>query len=122
MKQKEGFILREVCGERVIVAEGLKTIDFGKLISLNETAAWLWGKAGEMGDFSIDQLTDALCAEYEVDAAQARKDVTAMVSQWQEIGLIERDIPAGYGLTWRASGGTPPFALLPASLRCCWAC
>ncbi|MBO5548911.1 MAG: PqqD family protein [Prevotella sp.] len=89
MKQKEGFILREVCGERVIVAEGLKTIDFGKLISLNETAAWLWGKAGEMGDFSIDQLTDALCAEYEVDAAQARKDVTAMVSQWQEIGIIE---------------------------------
>ena len=42
-----------------------------------------------MGDFSIDQLTDALCAEYEVDAAQARKDVTAMVSQWQEIGIIE---------------------------------
>ena len=89
MRQKEGFILREVCGERVIVAEGLKTIDFGKLISLNETAGWLWTKAGEMGDFSIDQLAEALCAEYEVDAVQARKDVTALVNQWQEIGIVE---------------------------------
>ena len=42
MKQKEGFVLRTVCGEHVIVGEGLGTIDFGKLISLNETAAWLW--------------------------------------------------------------------------------
>ena len=66
MKQKEGFVLRCVCGENVIVGEGLGTIDFGKLISLNETAAWLWKKAGEMGDFTIDSLTTALCEEYEV--------------------------------------------------------
>ena len=79
MKQKEGFVLRTVCGEHVIVGEGLGTIDFGKLISLNETAAWLWKKAGEMGDFSIDSLTAALCEEYEVK----------MVAQWQEIGIIE---------------------------------
>ena len=89
MKQKEGFVLRTVCGEHVIVGEGLGTIDFGKLISLNETAAWLWEKAGEMGDFSIDSLTAALCEEYEVDAQQARNDVEKMVAQWQEIGITE---------------------------------
>ena len=70
MKQKEGFVLRTVCGEHVIVGEGLGTIDFGKLISLNETAAWLWEKAGEMGDFNIDSLTKALCDEYEVSAGR----------------------------------------------------
>jgi hypothetical protein len=89
MKQKEGFVLRTVCGEHVIVGEGLGTIDFGKLISLNETAAWLWKKAGEMGDFSIDELAAALCKEYEVDAQQARADVEKMVAQWQEIGIVE---------------------------------
>ncbi len=89
MKQKEGFVLRTVCGEHVIVGEGLGTIDFGKLISLNETAAWLWKKAGEMGDFSIDELAAALCEEYEVDAQQARADVEKMVAQWQEIGIVE---------------------------------
>jgi len=89
MKIKEGFVLRTVCGEHVIVGEGLGTIDFGKLISLNETAAWLWKKAGEMGDFSIDSLTTALCEEYEVNADQAREDVTKMVNQWLELKIIE---------------------------------
>ena len=42
MKRKEGFVLRTVCGEKVIVGEGLGAIDFGKLVSLNETAAWIW--------------------------------------------------------------------------------
>ena len=89
MKQKEGFILRTVCGEHVIVGEGLGTIDFGKLISLNETAAWIWKKAGEMGDFSVDSLAAALCEEYDVDAQQARADVEKMVNQWKELGIVE---------------------------------
>ncbi len=89
MKQKEGFVLRTVCGENVIVGEGLGTIDFGKLISLNETAAWLWKKAGEMGDFDIDGLTAALCEEYEVTAEAARQDVEKMVAQWQQLGIVE---------------------------------
>ena len=89
MKLKKGFVLREVCGEKVIVGEGLDAINFGKLLALNETAAWLWKNAGEMGDFSIDSLTAALCEEYEVDAQQARNDVEKMVAQWQEIGIIE---------------------------------
>ncbi len=89
MKQKEGFVLRDVCGEHVIVGEGIGTIDFGKLISLNETAAWLWRKAGEMGDFTIDTLADALCEEYEVEKSQAKTDVEKMVAQWKEIGIVE---------------------------------
>ena len=39
MKIKEGFELRTVCGENVIVATGLKNIDFSKIIGLNESAA-----------------------------------------------------------------------------------
>lgn len=82
-------MLRTVCGENVIVGEGLGTIDFGKLISLNETAAWLWKKAGEMGDFSVDSLAAALCEEYDVSADQARADVEKMVQQWAEVDIVE---------------------------------
>lgn len=88
-------MLRTVCGENVIVGEGLGTIDFGKLISLNETAAWLWKKAGEMGEFSVDTLVDALCKEYEVGAEQARADVQKIVAQWQELGIVEWSVTLG---------------------------
>ena len=89
MKLKKGFVLREVCGERVVVGEGLETINFGKMISLNETAAVLWKKAAELGEFTTEQLAEALTAEYEVSAEQARKDVETLTAQWTEVGLIE---------------------------------
>ena len=88
MKQKEGFVLREVCGEKVIVGEGLGAINFGKLISLNDTAAWIWEKAGEQGEFSVDTLVEALCDTYEVTPETARTDVQALLNQWLELGII----------------------------------
>ena len=90
MRVKDGFVLRQVCGENVIVGEGLSAIDFGKLLSLNETAAWLWQKAKELGDFTVEQLADALCEEYEVDAETARRDVVQITAAWKESGVIEK--------------------------------
>ncbi|MBO4841790.1 MAG: PqqD family protein [Bacteroidales bacterium] len=89
MKRKEGFVLRTVCGEKVIVGEGLGAINFGKLVSLNDTAAWIWEKAGELGDFDAETLAAALCEAYEVDMDTARADVEKLLAQWQELGIVE---------------------------------
>jgi len=88
MKRKEGFVLREVCGEKVIVGEGLGAVDFGKLVSINDTAAWIWKKAGELGDFEAETLASALCDEYEVEADRALADVKALLAQWVELGIV----------------------------------
>ena len=89
MRIKQGFVLREVCGERVIVGEGLSAINFGKLLALNETAAWLWQQAQAMGDFTIEALAEKLCEEYEVAADMAKTDVEQMVAEWQNVGVVE---------------------------------
>ena len=89
MKQKEGFVLRTVCGENVIVGEGLNAINFGKLLALNETAAWLWRKGLELGEFTLEELADALCKEYNVLADEARQDVAETLANWQKAGVIE---------------------------------
>ena len=88
MRIKNGFVLREVCGEQVIMGEGVGALDFGKLLCLNETAAWLWQKASE-GDFTIESLADALCGEYDVSAEQAKNDVAAIVAEWQKVNVVE---------------------------------
>ena len=44
MKIKEGFILRSICGQSVISGEGAAIVNFSKLVSLNETAAYLFQK------------------------------------------------------------------------------
>lgn len=89
MKIKKGFILRTVCGENVIVGEGLDAINFGRMLCLNETAAWLWKQALEQGDFTADSLAKALCNEYDVSPDQALADVKETISQWTELKVVE---------------------------------
>ena len=89
MKIKKGFVLREVCGERVIMGEGLGAINFGKMLALNETAGWLWKQAQAMGDFTIEALADKLCEEYDVVPAEARQDVADIIAEWQNVSVIE---------------------------------
>ena len=89
MKIKNGFVLRQVCGEDVIVGEGLGAVNFGKLLALNETAAWLWKQALELGDFTIESLADKLCEEYDVTAEVAKQDVAAIIAEWQNVGVVE---------------------------------
>ena len=89
MKIKKGFVLREVCGEHVIVGEGLDAINFGRLLALNETAAWLWKEAQALGEFTIEALAERLCEEYEVAADEARRDVEEIINEWMKVEVLE---------------------------------
>ncbi len=88
MKKKKGFNLRNICGENIIVAEGIENIDFSKIISMNETAAYLWSAVGDE-PFDNEKLVRLLTEEYEVDDETARKDVAAMAGQWLQAGITE---------------------------------
>lgn len=79
MKIKKDFKLREICGEYVVTAEGMQAVDFTKLISLNETAAFLWKTAEKQGEFTVASLAQALCDEYDVVMAQAEKTVRRLL-------------------------------------------
>ena len=89
MKIKQGYVLREVCGRPVIMAEGLASIDFNRLLSLSESAAWLWQEAVRQGDFTVESLVSALCDEYDISLERAQADVARLVNQWQQEGVAE---------------------------------
>ena len=88
MKTKKGFVIRNICGESVIVAEGKENIDFTKIISMNESCAYLW-KAVEGTTFDADRLARLLTQEYEVDSSTAQKDSEHIIREWQNAGIIE---------------------------------
>lgn len=88
MRTKKGFHLRSICGEQIIVAEGKENIDFSKIISMNESAAYLWQQV-QGREFGDDDLTDMLLKEYDVDEATASKDVLDIRKQWLEAGIVE---------------------------------
>ncbi len=88
MKIKEGFILRKVADTSVVVAVGKAAESFKGMISLNESATFLWNKL-ESGVEDIKELTDALMEEYGIDNELASRDVNAFVEKVKDAGCFE---------------------------------
>ncbi len=88
MRIKKGFVLRDVCGEKIVVAEGKENIDFTKIISMNDSAAFLWEKVKDI-DFDVDTLKTLLCSEYDVEEATALADSQIILNQWVEADVVE---------------------------------
>ncbi len=88
MKIKKGFVLKDICGESIIVAEGKENIDFTKIISMNESSAFLW-ESVKNKDFDAETLKHRLCEEYDVDDATAEKDAKALLDSWIEAEIVE---------------------------------
>lgn len=87
MKIKEGFELRDICGENIVIGHGLENIDFTKVISMNESAADVWhGVEGK--DFTLDDMVKVLTDNYEVDEETARRDCEKLLTDWQEAGFL----------------------------------
>lgn len=89
MKTKKGFHLRSICGEHIVVAEGIENIDFSRIISMNESSAYLWEKVEGGQPFTNEDLVSYLMEEYEVDEPTAKNDVQVLIDKWQEAGIIE---------------------------------
>ncbi|MBQ2059791.1 MAG: PqqD family protein, partial [Prevotella sp.] len=90
MRKKEGFNIRKVCGENILVAEGMSNIDFSDIISMNETAAYLWNSIG-YEEFTVQTLADLLVKEYEIDEATAFEDAKDTAGMWGKVNIIEGD-------------------------------
>lgn len=86
MKIKEGYILREVAGNFIVVAVGDAALDFNGVITLNETGALLW-KALENGADEQGLLTE-LKKEYEIDDGTAKRDVLTFLDKLKQAELL----------------------------------
>lgn len=89
MKIKKGFELRDVCGEHVVVAHGVENINFCQIISLNESATYLWNSVCDK-EFTYEDLTKLLLDEYEVDENTAKADATTIADKWMVAGIAEK--------------------------------
>lgn len=87
MKIKTGFILRSVGGNRMVVATGARSKEFGGMIRLNESGSVLWNTLAKGA--SKEELVAALLGEYDVDQATAETDVSAFLEVLREAGVLD---------------------------------
>lgn len=87
MRILDGLVLRPLGREFIVTGDDLSRVDFSKVISMNETAAYLW-EALHGRDFIPEDIVALLTARYDVDEARALADARALVKSWQEAGLV----------------------------------
>jgi hypothetical protein len=86
MKLKDGFFMRQIAGQTVVLPGG-DVLDLNMMITLNETGAFLWERLNE--DTCVEALVAALLGEYDVDEKTARQAVEAFVQKLNDHGFLE---------------------------------
>lgn len=90
MLLKKGFTLRPLGDEYILLAEGAEVVNFNKMLTLNETAAFLYRKAEEAdGHFTPEELATWILSEYDATPEQAAADANALANKWLAIGICE---------------------------------
>lgn len=89
MKIKEGFIIREVGGEFIVVPIGETGKSFHGMVKLNESGAFLWRFF--CADHTQEEAVKALTEEYDVDEETAKKDVAAFVAALSDPRFTEAE-------------------------------
>lgn len=85
MKIKEGFLVRQMAGATVVVPCGDR-MDMDMMITLNDTGRFLWEQLQE--EKSVDELTAAVLAVYDVDEATARDYIEKFVARLKELDFL----------------------------------
>ena len=88
MKIKDGYKIRNIAGENVIVSIGTLNVNLTKVISLNPTSVWLWEQLGNE-EFDDEKVADMLTDNYEVGREQALSDARAWIESLRSANLLE---------------------------------
>jgi len=88
--RSESVVARMVAGETLIVPIRAKVGDQASIYSFNGTGSLIW-KLLESPK-TVSQLATAVAQVYEVELAQAERDVTNFVNEMKSVGLVE--VPA----------------------------
>lgn len=90
MKICEGFVLREIAGEQVIMPTGKKISTFDGAVALNEVSAFIYSSIEANPGITLQELTSKITDTYNVDPETCGKDCSKVLSDFEKYGIIER--------------------------------
>ena len=87
MKIKEGFVVRKVMGNNVVIATGAQSKKFHGMVKLNDTAAEIWGYLSSGMD--VETICKTMLEKYDVDESLLRADVKKTIKTLIDQGFVE---------------------------------
>lgn len=87
MKIKEGFVLRNVAGEGIVIAVGKASESFHGMINMNKTSCDIWKFIDE--GLTAEQIGEKLAEKYDIDVETATNDTKGLIAQLKDAGIID---------------------------------
>jgi hypothetical protein len=87
MTIREEYKVRDMAGEHVVIMQGRLGVDMTKIISLNESALFLWNELKDK-EFETSDVARLLADHYKISSDVALRDATAWVDRLKECELL----------------------------------
>ena len=87
MKIKDGFVLRNVVDEFIVMPTGENIAKFDGAVVLNEVSAFVYKQLEH--PTSKEDVLEAVLAEFEVDRETAAKDLDTLLENFKQMGLLD---------------------------------
>lgn len=87
MKIVKDFILREIAGENVLIPTGRTAQEFNGLITLSETAKFIWENIERVD--SLEQMIAEIYDHFDADIETIQKDAIEFITELLGRGFIQ---------------------------------
>ena len=88
MKVKDGFLIKKILDDYLVVPTGDNIVDFSVVVSLNESGAFLWEQLGT--EKTETELIDALVDNYTpLERSVAENDVAEFIDLLKSHGFLD---------------------------------
>ena len=87
MKIKDGFILKDVAGSKIVIATGEQRMDFNGVITFNNVGADIFTMLD--GTNTVEDIVSRISADYGADEAIVKADVLKLIEKMKKFNLIE---------------------------------
>lgn len=87
MKLKDGYILREIAGEAVLIPSGQNALEFNGIIALNAISAEIWKLLQANAD--REQILHSILDAYDVTEEVAAADLDEFLDQLRKLNILD---------------------------------
>ena len=88
MKISKNYKIREIAGETIVVNQGTANVNMTRIISLNQTAKFLYEQLQDK-EFELEDAAQLLVDAFGITKEVAMKDVAVWVDSLKKCGIVE---------------------------------
>lgn len=87
MKIKDGYILKDVAGEKIVIATGEQKLNFNGVMTFNSVGADVFNMLD--GTNSVEDIANKIAEDYNVSVERVKTDVENLIKKMKEHNLLD---------------------------------